>query len=117
MSLWIVNTRKRDVRRIRDSWGDKPGEVLTPGEFIFDARTAADAAMAGLRRMYAEKALNRLEQDERKLFVIVGDLIEPQPADGYTAADLRDKLVRELYLDGWNTWREGTGVLVLGRSS
>jgi hypothetical protein len=83
------------------------------GEFVFEAPTATDAIMAGERRLLAEEALEAV--DPPGGFVIVGDRIEPQPADGQTALGMISDLATLLDTYGHNVWREGLGLVVLSK--
>lgn len=105
---WIVNASERTVR-MADKYGDEKFEGPKSGEFFWSG-TYADAMTAGSRRRLAEEALSSTPG-----FVLVADRIEPNVGDQNTVLYAIEKLKVELEVDGFDVWREGTGLVVLGR--
>jgi hypothetical protein len=109
MKRWIVNAAERTVRDANER------DILAAGEFIWTG-THADAMAAGARRRLAEEALVQIKASwSEGAFRLVGDKIEPNcgcltdvHANG---SDLRDHLMSL----GLDVWREGSGLVVLGR--
>lgn len=115
MRRWIVNPKERTVRPQRfDLVLNKP-EEQGADEFLYDAPTYADAMAAGQRRRLAEEALSGIESGEASaLYAIVSDRIEPR-ASGPESVYMITDLAVELEVCGFDVWREGTGLVVLGR--
>jgi hypothetical protein len=83
------------------------------GEFFYDAHTAAEAMGAGKRRRLAEEALG--EYEFGNAFVLLGDRIQPQQSRPSDVAAMLVNLQDALQGLGFDVWREGTGLVVLGR--
>lgn len=105
MRRWIVNASERTVR---DSWV-LATQDLKPGEFFWTG-TPADAMAAGARRRLADEALSNTPG-----FVLVADRIEPQADDVSGIRTSVEQLRERLHGLDWDVWREGTGLVVLGR--
>lgn len=108
MKRWIVNAAERSVREPRNAHDIE----LQPGEFFWDG-SYADAMAAGARRRLAEEALSVRGRDT--LTVVVKDRIESQLSNTRLAAEQLHALADVLRADGYDVWREGSGLLVLGR--
>lgn len=114
MKRWIVNPKDRTVREQPDD-PYAAIDARKPGEFFYDAPTYADAMAAGQRRRLAEEALAGIESGEASvLYTIVSDRISPR-AIGPDAAYMIVDLAAELEVCGYDVWREGTWLVVLGR--
>ena len=104
---WIVNASLRCVRiQTRD-------RSLEPGEFFWDG-TYADAMAAGQRRRWAEKALSESDHAST-MFTVVADRIEPVSSSMRDVRAQTVDLEASLIASGYDVWREGTGLVVLGR--
>lgn len=116
MKRWIVNARTREVRL-------SPEGPCDPkvGEWFYDAPTLADAVMAGQRRLLAEEALETLDIETtakmQPLFMILADRIEWNRLDATGALSALAELHNALEPLGFEIWREGLGLLVVGRTS
>ena len=116
MKRWIVNAAERTVREF--DWR-KP-EPLGAEEFLYDAPTYADAMTAGSRRRLAEEALSHdsvLGHVSYNRFAITADRIECQASATSEIAWRVTDLESALRGLGFDVWREGTGLVVLGRLS
>lgn len=117
MKRWIVNAAERTVREARIETVTFKGEVDRryepegPDEFLYDAPTYADAMAAGARRRAAEEALDEVDDEH---CTVVADRIEPKTSDLNEARCVVSDLQNVLTENGWDVWREGTGLVVLG---
>lgn len=117
MRRWIVGPSSREVRAVSGSVTALRMAVLSADEFLFDAPTAADAAMAGRRHNLAVEALESIG-DERWVgyFGVVRDRIEWNVGAGTaTALEAISAMATALEERGFEVWREGLALLVLGR--
>ena len=114
MKRWIVNAAERTVREVKEEPTLMSG--ILPGEFFLDG-TYADAMAAGQRRRLAEEALKAIsrEHEDASGLIIVGDRIEPKSSDTGTIKMLLTCLCEDAPGLGFDVWREGTGLVVLGR--
>lgn len=108
MQRWIVNASERTVTEIKRDTQD----YLEPGEFYWDG-TYTDAMAAGARRRMAEEALEGL--DRPPVLVCVLDRIEAQPSAPAQAIEFIKIAQEQLEAAGYDVWREGCGLVVLGR--
>jgi hypothetical protein len=84
------------------------------GEFVFNAPTVVDAMMAGERHVLAREALEDANAHPHA-YVVVGDRIEPQPANTQSASEMIADLAHVLDAVGYNVWREGLALVVLSK--
>lgn len=122
MIRWIVNPSSRAVRNAGDPYQRRCYENTRtdpeylryepqPGEFFYDAPTAADAMMAGKRHLIANEAAQTLLC--HWYVRVIGDRIEPAHADTNAAADYAGRLMQTLEAAGYDVWREGVAIVVL----
>lgn len=114
MKRWIVNAAERTVREAIDLDNGITKDPDPVTEFLYDAPTYADAMAAGQRRIFAEEALKELKIAQERL-VIVGDRIEPRASRTEDAIEASEAIKDALTIYGFDVWREGTGLVVLGR--
>jgi hypothetical protein len=117
MKRWIVNAAERTVRQQVYGLNTHKPEQPGTGEFIYDAPTYVDAMAAGARRRLAEEALESVPNKPwiSRVFTIIGDRIEPQSERTLDAYEQGNELLDILLPNGFDVWREGTGLVVLGR--
>jgi hypothetical protein len=120
MTRWIVSPTARTVRACSEAGICPHVDNLRPGEFFYDAPTAADAMMAGRWHLLAKEALTwafRYEARKYELrpeqFVVVADRIEAQASDGSLALNDTLRLLEVLSLGEYDVWREGVTIVVL----
>jgi hypothetical protein len=113
MKRWIVNAAERTVLDVASVIGVA---TLKPGEFFWTG-TYADAMAAGARRRLAEEALESVGDASwiESAFVLSEDRIEPRSERISDAHEQAGDLFDALTAQGFGTWREGTGLVVLGR--
>lgn len=124
---WFVDINRRSVRPAEGPGSGMGLYSREPGEVLFPAPTARDAAEMGARRALAEEALfvafnvddNLAAKKDR--FTIVGDAIEAQASDPREAREDIEHLARVLGTIprgnvGYEVWIEaGCRALVLSR--
>lgn len=123
MKRWIVNPRTHEVTLVvvlGTGSVDAANAILGEGCFLYCAPTASDAAMAGRRHNLAVEALESLPETPTSaafdaLFSVVGDRIEWNSSDESGALGALAGLHNALEELGFEVWREGLALLVLGR--
>jgi hypothetical protein len=123
VKTWIVNPQTRDVRETHSITVTHGGETDTQDEpvegceFFYHAPTAADAAMAGRRHNLACEALEAVDGEPAgNGFQVIGERLElTVEADVSVAQGAVLRLQGVLEEEGYDVWRDGCALLVLGR--
>lgn len=120
LKTWIVNWRTGSVNE--SAAGRDVFVQPDSGEFLFEAPTARDAALAGKHRRLAHEALAWAARYCRGVslqdYTVNGDVIVPVTDEPKQARTEALHIAAALERGGWDVWREGElKVLVLGLRS